>query len=597
MRVRAGGATSQTQGGADAALRVAVSAHKAGRLDDAENGYRAILERLPDHFDALHLLGVVRRARGDLAEGEALIRRALIRNPGSASAWTNLADLLLAQDRARDAEATAREATRRDPACAPAWSNLGAALDRLGRKDEAADAFGRALVCDPRFADAARNLGTVLRTLGRHEEAVQAFVRAVAADPDNTKGWIGLGMAAKRAGAFGRAEAAYRRALEIDSNSVDAWAELGVLWRDTGFADEAVAAQRRAIALAPERPSVLANLGVALFDLGHYDEAIAASRRAIAADPELATAHLNLALLLLLKGEFAEGWREYRWRWRDKQQAGARRDFERPEWDGTPLAGRTILVHAEQGRGDAIQLVRYAAILKSQGARVILECPTDLKRLLATAPGVDAVIARGEPLLPFDVHAPLFALPGLTGTALDDVPSWVPYLMAPVGLAFRLQAPAGAIKVGLAWAGNPRHLNDRNRSLPLPRLAPLIADRAGRKFFSLQVGDRAREIQRHPWAAAIADLSPVLSDFAATAAAIAEMDAVVAADTAVLHLAGAMGKSTAGLIPYVPDFRWLLGRPDSPWYPTMRLFRQPAPGDWETPIAAVDRWLDSLASS
>jgi hypothetical protein len=330
--------------------------------------------------------------------------------------------------------------------------------------------------------------------------------------------------------------------------------------------------------------------------LGRPEAALQALERAIALAPDYADAHWNRALTLLLAGDFAQGWPAYEWRWR---ATGMREpDLAAPRWDGGPLDGQTILLHAEQGLGDSIHFVRYAPLVAARGGRVIVQCPAPLARLLATCAGVARVIPRGEPLPPFELQAPLMSLPGLLNTRLDNIPAEVPYLAPPAGAGAAAQAALAALAalgarrtVGVVWAGNPAHENDRNRSCPARCFAALGAPE--RALVSLQKGAGADDIAAIPGAL---DLGPRLEDFAATAAAIARLDLVIAVDTATAHLAGALGRPVWLLLPHAPEWRWQLRRDDSPWYPTMRLFRQERPGDWPGVFERVGEALKSALS-
>jgi len=297
--------------------------------------------------------------------------------------------------------------------------------------------------------------------------------------------------------------------------------------------------------------------------------------------------HWNLALALLVQGHFPEGWEEYEWRWKTKGLLSPRQLLPQPLWDGRPLAGRAILLHAEQGLGDTIQFIRYLPLVAQRGGRVIVECQPELQRLVQAMTPDIPVLARGQPLPDFAFQCPLLSLPKALGTTLATIPATVPYLHADAQNVQmwrdRLAGHGSALKVGLIWAGNPHHKNDRNRSVKLASLAPL-AQVPGVQFYSLQKGAAAAQAKTPPPGMDLIDRTDDLQDFADTAAMIANLDLVIAVDTSVVHLAGALAKPVWTLLPYCPDWRWLLKRQDSPWYPTMRLFRQPEIGDWDSVI-------------
>jgi hypothetical protein len=367
---------------------------------------------------------------------------------------------------------------------------------------------------------------------------------------------------------------------------------LGNALQDKGQLNDGIAAHNRALHLNPNYAEVHNNLGNALGAAGRFEEAVASLRRAIELKPDFAIAHFSLANMLLLQGDFDRGWPEYEWR---RSLPGLnRREFVQPRWDGTALNGRTILLHAEQGIGDTIQLIRYVNTASVRGGKIVVECQPELVRLFQTLSGVDQVVALNQPLPDFDIHCPMFSLPPILKTNLETIPATVPYLKADENLCLRwaaCMAPFGERNVGIVWAGSPGHKNDRNRSFSLSQLSP-FARIPGITFHSLQKGDAARQASTSPEGMKLIDRSAELSDFAETAALIANLDLVIAADTAAAHLAGALAKPVWVLLPFVPDWRWMLDRPDNPWYPTMRLFRQKSFGDWTEVIERVAQALD-----
>jgi hypothetical protein len=353
---------------------------------------------------------------------------------------------------------------------------------------------------------------------------------------------------------------------------------------------------RNALALRPDYADAWLNLGVALKDLMRLPEAIACYRQAIALEPANAEAHSNLGIALLAAGELPEGWREHEWRWKTPHLIAARRDFGVPLWRGEPAEGRTLLIHAEQGFGDTLQFCRYASMASARGMRVIMEAQPPLVRLLRTLTGVDVVLARGDPLPAFDLHCPMLSLPLAFGTSLETIQSSGRYLHAdPARVAEwrdRLAAvDAASTRVGLVWAGNPRRHSrgltavDRRRSISPERLAPLLR-LPGLRFFSLQ-----KDGPRPAGHIAALDFMTEMEDFADTAALIMNLDLVISVDTAVAHLTGALGKPVWLMDRFDTCWRWLTGRSDSPWYPNLRLFRQPRPGDWDTVLDAIAREL------
>jgi len=576
------------------ALDAAVQYHNAGKFPEAENIYRQILAADPDQPVALNLLGVMAHQVGENEMALDLIGKAITVVPDYAEAHYNLGLTQQALGRTEDAAESYRRALEVQPENPAAHYNLGLALQDMGRSGDAAESYREAIRLKPDYAEAHCNLGRALMGLGNTGEAAECIAKAVEINPDYADAHYNLGFALKDAGRLDEAEHSFRRAIALKPDFVDAHGHLGSVLQDQGKPEEAVACFEQALAIRPGYVKALNNLGNALVELGRFDEAAERFEQAIAAEPGNANAECNYGMLLLLRGDFERGLEKYEYRLSpDFAGAGNVRAFAQPKWDGTGLEGKTILLYAEQGAGDALQFVRYAKAVSEQGGTVVLEAPADIKPLLATAAGIDTIITPEEPLPDFDVHAPLLSLPHLLGTTLGTIPADAPYLSVPEGASVDLPDP-GKRNVGLVWAGNPAHKNDRNRSIDVAMLAPLL-DAPATRFYALQVGDRAGDMEKAGLGDRITDLSPQLSDYAATAAAIGKLDLVVSVDTSVAHLAGALGKPCFVLLPHVPDFRWMLERDDSPWYPALTLFRQPARGDWPSVIAAVREKLVSGA--
>ncbi len=423
---------------------------------------------------------------------------------------------------------------------------------------------------------------------GEPGKAARLCRKVLAVQPDNAFAHNLHAVLAHRAGNTMEAVTRLEQAIRLNAGVPDFHFNLGVALQASERHADAAAAYRRALALQPRHVGALTNLGRAFQKQAQPREAIVCFERALALKPDLPEAHWGLATQRLLLGDFARGWEEYEHRWALPENQGLRREFAAPRWDGADIAGRTILLHVEQGIGDTLQFVRYAPLLAHRGAHVIVLCQPPLKRLLMEMDDV-SVVADGEPLPGFDLHLPLMSLPRLFGTTLATIPADVPYLRAdPVDV----RAWNGKLgdknhfKIGLVWAGNRRHLNDRNRSCTLAALAPL-ADVSGIRLYSLQKGEAAAEIRNAPTNMDFADLNGELVDFADTAAVITCLDLVITVDTAVAHLAGALARPAWLLLPFAPDWRWMLAREDSPWYPSLRLFRQNQAGDWGGVLTAV----------
>lgn len=496
-----------------------------------------------------------------------------------------------------------------------------------GRFLKAAELCKIVLASEPHNAEGHLILGSAALNLGETAAARVHLEQAIARRPDDVRAWIVLSSVFTRAGdlpsalvacqraidlapgtavahvelgnvlatlqKFDLASEAYRRALSLQPNYADAAVNLGSALFRQGHFEEAAAAQRRALALHPGHVPALRNLAAALRQLGDFEQAVATYQRATTLAPQFAEAHRDEALLLLLLGRFDEGWAKYEWRW--KAATVGAQPLNGARWGGETIDGRTVLVQSEQGIGDTLQFLRYAPLVAARGGRVVLQLPPSLARLTGDALAAAAQITTSnEPLPRFDFYVPLMSLAGIFRTTAETVPLRIPYLQAPSDAAAnwrRELAQHAAPRVGLVWAGNPDHENDLNRSIPFARLRPLLAKRHAR-FFSLQVGPSAADSRAD--ADSIVDLSTRLTDFGETAAVIEALDLVITADTAVAHLAGALGKPVWVLLPCVPDWRWLLERNDSPWYPTMRLFRQAQRGGWDEVIARVRQELSAF---
>jgi tetratricopeptide (TPR) repeat protein len=614
--------TAQERDAVAEAMRCALELHKRGILDQAEGLYAGVLRLAPDHVEALHFLGVLKNQQGAVEEALALTAAALELNSGWVDLLVNHALILNGAGRHDAALGSAERAIAIDPAKPDAVFQRGNALMGLDRPVEALAAFEGTLALNPRDVDAMVNRGNALFKLKRVAEAVEAFAGAAAAAPGHAGILNNYGQALDEAGRWTEALACFDSALASDPAYVPSMINRAKTLLSLDRSAEALAGIDRTLELAPDKVTALNVRGRALAALGRTEEALAVFEAVIALapdwphgynnrgsaqaalnrfaaarasfaiateiDPTLASAHTNEAIVHLVEGDFARGWRKYEWRWQKPRQ------FAAPLWlGGEPLAGKTLLIYPEQGLGDTLQCIRYAALAAARGARVVAEVQLPLKPVMAGINGVGEVVAEGEPLPPHDLRCPMLSLPLAFGTTLVTIPNRVPYISAaPERIAkWRALMPeTGKTRVGLVWAGSRGHHNNRNRSLSLERLLPLLAV-PGIDWTSLQteIGGRDRAVLDAR--ADITNLGDALSDFGDTAAVMASLDLVVSVDTAAVHLAGAMAKPVWVLLPFSPDWRWLIDRRDSSWYPTARLFRQPAPGDWASVISEVVREL------
>ena len=570
----------------------ALQHHQAGRSAEADLLYCQILAADPRHADSLHLRGLIalQNGRADLAV--SLIRQAIGINAGEALYHANLGSALWKQAHAGAAIAAYRQAIALKPDYLKAYLNLALVCLKTGQPQEADVALRGLLARKPDSPDAYDALGTARKQQGLLDDAISCYRRAIHFKSDFVDSWNNLGAALWQKGVLDQAVASYRRALDLDPRYIQGHFNLGVAMADMGRLDDAVACYRQALLLDPTHADACNNLATVLKQQGRLEEAAALYRKAVELSPDCAEAHSNLGIVLLALGEMPAGWEEHEWRWQTPQMRGARREFLQPQWRGEQAAGQTLLIHAEQGFGDTLQFCRYAPLAAARGLRVVLEVQAPLVRLLRRLPGVADVVAHGDELPPFDCHCPMLSLPLAMGTTMATIPAATAYLDADAAevAAWRTRLGAMAcegLRVGVAWAGKSRtHTHglaavDRRRSMAPATLAPLF-DLPGLTFFSLQ-----KEGGEAASALPLLDCMHHVRDFADTAALIANLDLVISVDSAVVHLAAALGKPVWMLDRFDPCWRWFTGRTDSPWYPTVRIYRQSEPDDWDTIVSRV----------
>ena len=487
------------------------------------------------------------------------------------------------------------------PDFAEAHYNLGVAFGGLHQIDRAAACYQKAIELKGEFVQARYNLANLYKQTGQLDQAVTHYRNTLQIDPDHWKTLSNLGETLRIMGRTKEAVPYLRQAIRLRPDGYQAYVRLGRAWVDQGSLDQAVECFHTALELRPDDAAAHCNLGAALNLAGKYDQAIQQYNLAILIDPDNPESHWNKAILLLQTGRLQEGWKEYAWR--RKMPAvmpiAYARTYEQPHWDGSPSTGRRLLVHYEQGLGDTLQFVRYLPMVKAQGGTVLFEAQGPLYRLLRGFPGIDELVAEtpgAGPNVSFDLQVSLLDLPAIFGTTLHTIPAAVPYLFAEPDkvVVWKGRAAGPGLKVGLVWAGSPRHTGDSIRSCPLVDLEPLSQIR-GVRLYSLQkevTGPNSDRLQRMD----VMPLGDRFEDFSDTAAAVANLDLVISVDTAVLHLAGAMAKPAWALLGYSPDWRWMQDRPDSPWYPSLRLFRQQKGQDWQSVIAQVAAELRVLSS-
>ena len=492
--------------------------HQNGQLPEADTLYRRIIEIRSNHPGALHGLGVIAYQAKQYDSALNLIGKAAAENPRIAEFHYNLGLVRLALDNPRQAIA----------------------------------AFGRAINLKIDYADAYYNLGKIFKAQHRLDEAIENFKQAIQHQPQMAEAHYNLGNALK----------------------------------SRGSVEEAIASFKECIRLRPDFAAAHNNLGLVLKEQGHLADAVDCYSNAIGYQAGFAEAHWNRSLALLLKGDFAHGWQEYEWRF--KRGRWPRYFFSRhtrPAWKGSPFEGHRLLVFAEQGAGDTLQFMRYLPQVKALGGTVIFEVMESLGGLLQGFGGIDELLVRNpndNSTVTCDWCIPLLSLPGLFKSDIKTIPASTPYLYPDSAKAQFWQVRLGGegFRVGIVWAGNPEHKNDHNRSCTLQHFIPL-AEMEGIQLYGLQKGEPAQQVKTLPDRIEFTNLGNDFKDFSDTAGAIENLDLVISVDTAVAHLAGAMGKPVWVLLPFAPDWRWLMQREDSPWYPTMRLFRQTSAGNWD----------------
>jgi tetratricopeptide (TPR) repeat protein len=549
-----------------------VALHQQLKLADAERIYIQVLQRQPNHFDALHLLGVIAIQTKRTVRGIELIAKAIGLNANVATAHSNLGNALQELKRSEDALASYDRAIALKPDFAETYYNRGLALQDLNRPEDALASYDKAIALKPDFADAYNNRGRALRDLKRPENVLASYDKVIALKPDY-------------------AEAHNNR---------------GIALRDLKRPEDALASHDRAIVLKPDYAEAYYNHGLALQDLKRPEDALASYDKAIALKPDYAEAYVSQSLCFLLMGRFEKGWRQYEWRKRQSKPIAAR-PYLQPLWLGEQnIEGKTLFIYWEQGLGDLIQFCRYAKLAADLGARVILEAPKPLMSLLATLSGVTQLIEVGSPIPAFDYQCPLLSLPLAFKTSLSTIPATIPYLMSnseKTRLWKERLREGRKRKVGLVWSGGFRPNQpelwfiDSRRNIPLAELA--VLKHPDIDFYSLQKGEPAESelaelIHRNWKGPQIVDFTSQLDNFSDTAALVENLDLVITVDTSTAHLAGALGKPVWVLNRVDTCWRWLLNRADSPWYPTVKLYRQEKAGHWHDVVQRIRTDLDEF---
>ena len=607
-------------------FREACDHFEAGDFAEAAVLYRHLLTLIPNHPQIMAALGNAEIALGNFDNAIALFQGALAVPRPQPDVWCNLARAFRHAGRSEEALRSVDNALALDPDLFEGWTcrgnvlwdtarvsealaaydraallrptdarahfNRGNALQKLLRRNEAVESFQRAITLAPDYADALKNLALTLAALGRYDDALIAIDRAQAIRAGDGEAHDARGQILHGLGRFGEAVEELDKFVASASKSPVAYSNRGVSLHAAGRLEEALADFDSAIALDPGYGDAIVNRGTLLKDLGRLDDAAAAYEQALRVAPGHFEANWNIGLLALMRGDFETGWSHYEWRWKSKVQAGDYIQTSRPQWRGEAITGKTILLWWEQGYGDYIQFCRYVPLVAKAGARVILETPPRLKRLMAGLIGDITLMESGARQAEFDLHCPLMSFPLAFGTTLDTIPAESPYLLAAPETVEAFDASLGPRpRIGLVWSANINNIHALSRHLAPSFLEPLLD-----LPFAFHVVQKEFGPEDKIWLAKFPHL-PVHAeeqgDFLDAAALITAMDLIITVDTSVAHLAGALGKPVWMLLPHIPDWRWMMDRDDTPWYPTMRLFRQPERGDWAGAVAAVRAALRS----
>ncbi len=577
-------------------LNDAVALHHQGRLKEAQDIYKSILRNNPSSFETINLLGLISLQTGNFRVAADLFAKAIKLNPGIADFHSNLAAALKGLNQLVLAVASYDSAIAIKADDAEVWFNRGNVLKELKQLDAALRSYESAVNIDPEYFEAHINLGNVARDLEKFDAALASYGKAIACNPDDADARYNLGSLYYDLGKFESAALSYYESIRIRPDYAEAFANLGNSLQELMKFELAVISYDSAIAINNDYVEAYSNRGKALRELKQMKAALASYDRAIQIDSDFVEARFNRGMLLLLDGDLVAGWRGYEWRWKKLDDGFIDRAFSKPLWRGNiSIAGKRILLHCEQGLGDTIQFCRYVRLVADQGATVVLEVPKALLSLFQGLDGLSELIENGTALPDFDFHCPLLSLPLAFNTSLEEIPARQRYLAAQSDRIEEWKmklGPQTKPRVGLVWSGNPAHKGDSSRSIAMGEFLPFLPE--GCEYFSLQKEVSAADAEQLRAFGNIRQFDQQLVDFSETAALCELMDLVISVDTSVAHLSGALGRPTWVLLAHVPDWRWLLDREDSPWYPSARLFRQNKAGNWRAVFEKIAAALQEL---
>lgn len=571
-----------------------------GQHTEAIEALQKAIALQEDYADAHNNLGIAYAEAGKLEEAENAYRMALSHRAEFPEAQNNLGNLLHRMGRAEEALAAYDAATALRPDYAEAYANRGDACFNLGKTDEALEAYRKAAEAAPNWPNGWYKLGNMLFQKNDFEHALQAFRRSIDLNPSQPRCLTNLGATLEKLGQYEEAAMVLRHALVLSPDDIAGLKNLGHVVLKLGHVGEGLHLLRRATELAPDDPDAHYTLGNALLRMERLQEALAAYARVRELQPSTARAYFAPASVLLMNGQYKDGWAAYESRFDMAAYKPNVKNVHDLLWDGGPLKGRRLLIHVEQGFGDTLEFVRYVSLVRERAGegKIFLLCEPELRRILETVEGVDEFYELGsDATITYDVQLPLLSLPHRFGTTLESIPNKTPYLKVPLGTKAKVRRRKETkIAVAFVWAGRPTHSDDRFRSCTVNWFAKLF-DIPGVDFHSIQWGPRAAELEPHLKRQNVSSMTDKLTDFAETAAIIDQVDLIISIDSAVAHLAGALGKPVWTILPFGGEWRWLFRREDSPWYPNMRLFRQPILGDWRPVFQRIGTLLTQMASA
>jgi FKBP-type peptidyl-prolyl cis-trans isomerase 2/TolA-binding protein len=557
-----------------------------------------ILEKNPQQAEELFIQGVKAQNEGKLEEAISLYNKALRIKPDLSKAYYNIGVIYQEKGIFDKAIFSYKLALSYKYDYTEAYHNIGVIYWKLKNFEEAISNLMYAINFNPFHALSYYHLGVIYQELGQIKKATNLYERALQIDPTLSSAYFNLGVIHQDKEEYDFAIERYKKALEYSPENFGAYNNLGLCYLENENLDDAMASFQKSIELKPDFAEAYSNIGNVYHNKLMLDEAINMYKKAIDIDPNYTDAHWNLAISYLLKGELEQGWKEYEWRW--KTDEFHRPSFPKPIWNGEPIHGKKLLIITEQGLGDALQFLRYIPLIYKKGVKIIFTCSEELIPLIKNHEEISEIIPRNSIVPEFDYYCSLLSLPLIFNTTINNIPQNIPYINATKkSIKYwhnKLSNNQNKMKIGIVWAGNPKHKMDKKRSIPLKTYYPLF-DLKGVAFYSLQKGKGSEQVDDESKKMGLIDLTNEINDFSDTAGFIMNLDLVITVDTAVAHLAGALGRPVWVLIPYIPDWRWMLNREDSPWYPTMRLFRQSSRGDWETVVIKIRQELERLISS